>query len=251
MRAADWETCILEDAAHRSLVIHQPETPYGKALALQHRLVSAKSSGNMDEDVLLLLEHPPVFTLGRRGGKEHLGVSETWLHERGIAMHRTERGGYITYHGPGQIVGYPIFDLGRMGIGVADFVHGLEEVMIRTTARWNVSASRDGMNRGIWAGGRKLGSIGLAVRRGISFHGFALNANVDLTPFQWITPCGLPDVEMTSLKLEHGKPIGMEALRESVQQDFEDVFGISLKKNDLASLTSKMPPGSNFSSNGV
>lgn len=181
---------------------HLGQTDYEKALALQESLVADKKAGRLDADILLVVEHSAVFTLGRRGGRENLVVSEDFLAKKGVPVIQTGRGGNITFHGPGQLVVYPIVDLVRAGVGVADFVHLLEGVMIRTAKSVGVDADRSGRNHGIWVGDRKLGSIGLSISRGITCHGLALNVNMDLTPFSWVNPCGLTGVAMTSLAAE-------------------------------------------------
>jgi lipoate-protein ligase B len=198
--------------------------PYPDAWDLQLRLVAARSQGRMAADVLLLLEHPPVFTLGRRGGRENLLVSEAWLGRSGIAVVQIERGGNITYHGPGQLVVYPIVHLPSLGLGVVDLVNRLEDVMIRTCAAWGVASGRNPMNRGAWVGMKKIGSIGIAVRRGVSFHGLALNVNLDLKPFGWIQPCGLEGVAVTSIQAEAGKPVDMADVKRIVHAHIEAVF---------------------------
>jgi len=175
---------------------------YQKALDLQQKYVEQKKAKTLETDVVLMLEHPAVFTLGKRGGQENLVVSEAFLKEQGVPVVQTGRGGNITFHSPGQLVAYPIMDLDRAGMGVADFVHLLEEIMIKMAGDAGVAAQRSAANHGIWVKNRKLGSIGLSITRGISFHGLALNANLDLTPFTWVNPCGLAGVSMTSLENE-------------------------------------------------
>jgi lipoate-protein ligase B len=202
---------------------------YLRALDLQRSLVKAKNEKRLGEDLLLLLEHPPVFTLGRRGGKENLTVSEAFLEERNIPLVQIERGGNITYHGPGQLVAYPIADLPRRKLAVTDFVEGLESVMIRIAADFGVSAARDARNRGVWVGNAKLGSIGINIRHGVSFHGLALNVNPDLTPFSWIHPCGLAGVGVTSLAHAAGRRVPMDEARDSARKHFAAVFGVQLK----------------------
>jgi lipoate-protein ligase B len=198
--------------------------PYPDARDLQLQLVAARSQGRMPADVLLFLEHPPVFTLGRRGGRENLLVSEAWLDQSGIAVVQIERGGNITYHGPGQLVVYPIVHLPSVGLGVVDLVDRLEEVMIRTCAGWGVPAGRNALNRGAWVGTKKIGSIGIAVRRGVSFHGLALNVNLDLKPFGWIQPCGLEGVGVTSIQAEAGSPVGIADVKRVMPAHIEAVF---------------------------
>jgi len=166
-----------------------PAVEYREAWDLQHSLVAARKNGIIDRDIVLFLEHHPVFTLGRRGGLDGLMVSESFLEKERITVVHVERGGDITFHGPGQLVVYPIIDLRAAGLGVADYVTALEEVMIRTAADFGVKAEQNPKNRGVWIGNNKLGSIGVAVRRGVSFHGLALNVNTSLTPFSWIHPC--------------------------------------------------------------
>ena len=201
------------DRRSSCLLIDLPLTPYAEALHLQHRLVAARSAGRLDTDAVLMLEHPPVFTLGRRGGLENLIVPRDRLVQAQIEVAAVERGGLITYHGPGQLVVYPILDLKRSGLGVRELVSRLEAVMIRTAADFGVEAGCDERNRGVWTGGKKLGSIGLAVRHGVSFHGLALNVDIDLTPFSWIHPCGLAGVAMTSLAAEGGVGVSMDTAR--------------------------------------
>ncbi|SMC44310.1 lipoyl(octanoyl) transferase [Desulfocicer vacuolatum DSM 3385] len=198
---------------------------YEKALDLQQQYVTQKKNKALETDMILMLEHPAVFTLGKRGGRENLMVSEDFLKEQKVPVVQTGRGGNITFHGPGQLVVYPIMDLDRAGMGVADFVHLLEEIMIQMAGDVGVTARRSSANHGIWVENRKLGSIGLSITRGISFHGLALNANVDLTPFSWVNPCGLSGVSMTSLEneLQQKSPkgsISMPVVKESFVRHF-------------------------------
>lgn len=204
--------------------------PYEEAWDLQTRLVEARRSGVLSTDVVLFLEHPPVFTLGRRGGRENLLVSESFLERSGVPVVHVERGGNITYHGPGQLVGYPILDLRGAGLGVTEYVEGLEEVMIGVASEFGVRASRDSRNRGAWVGNRKLGSIGIAIRHGIAFHGFAFNVNLSMEPFGWINPCGLREVGMTSLEQELSENISMERVLESAKNHMQSVLGVSFTK---------------------
>ncbi len=206
--------------------IDLPVTAYGPALDLQHRLVAARHGGHLACDPVLFLEHAPVFTLGRRGGMEDLIVPRQRLETAGIAVVAAERGGLITYHGPGQLVVYPILDLKRIGLGVLELVEALEEAMIRTATDFRVEAGRDPRNRGVWAGGKKLGSIGLAVRHGISFHGLALNVNLDLTPFSWVHPCGMAGVAMTSLDACGGTDVSVAGARRSLAAHLASVLNL-------------------------
>lgn len=215
------------------LCLDLPILDYAEVWELQGKLVAARRSASLDLDLFLLLEHSPVFTLGRRGGRENLNVSEKFLEQSGIPLFHVERGGNITYHGPGQVVGYGIVDLQAAGLSVVDYVTGLEEVMIRTAAAWGVCAERNPLNRGVWVGCRKLGSIGIAVRHGITFHGFAFNAEVSLGPFGWINPCGLKGIGVTSLVHELAHEVSLTEIRMSLKGNLESVFGIRLVPADL------------------
>jgi len=201
---------------------------YEEVRDLQLRLVTARECGIIVQDILLLMEHEPVFTLGRRGGRQNLRVSELFLKEARIPVVHVERGGDITFHGPGQLVGYPILDLRAAKLTVTGYVERLEEIMIRTVAHWGVHATRNRLNHGIWAGGRKLGSLGIAIRRGITFHGFALNVNVSLEPFGWINPCGLHGVKMTSMEQQIARKASMQEVREQMKRNIKEVFDVDL-----------------------
>lgn len=212
--------------------------PYETAWRLQSQLVRERQNGRIDQNVILFLEHPPVFTMGRRGGREHLGVSAAFLEKSGIRLHEVERGGDITYHGPGQLVVYPILRLTGSGTGVLDLVERLEEVMLRTVADWGMAASRNPLNRGIWIGNDKLGSIGIAVRRGVSFHGLALNVNPELTPFGWINPCGLAGVKMTRMADHAARQPTVREVKAAMKGHWEKIFQVTLKEISLESLIS-------------
>lgn len=201
---------------------------YSQAWELQSSLVAARINGLFDRDTILFLEHPAVFTLGRRGGRDYLQVDESFLKEARIPIVQAERGGYITYHGPGQLVVYPIIDLHARRLGVPDFVKALEDIMLQAVKTWGIQAQRNTANAGIWMGNHKMGSIGIALRKGISFHGLALNVNVDLTPFSWIEPCGLKGVSMTSVQQELGRDIPMQVAVQTVRRLFDSVLGFDL-----------------------
>lgn len=217
-------------------IIDLGQIDYDKAWKLQTDIVGARNRGELNADIILVLEHPAVFTLGRRGGNENLLVSEAFLEESGIAVTQVERGGNITYHGPGQLVVYPIINLEAARMSVVDFVHALEEVMLQTAEVWGIKAGRNSTNHGIWVGNLKLGSLGIALRKGISFHGLALNVNLDLTPFTWIQPCGLQGVQMTSMAKELSNEISMSKVREVIKEKFQLIFGIQLVNKNRSEL---------------
>ena len=199
-------------------------TPYQIAYQLQTRLVEARRHEGPGHDTFLVVEHPPVYTLGRRGGREFLMVSDEFLADKGIDIVPIERGGVITYHGPGQLVLYPILHLKQAGLAVAEYVDRLEELMIRLAADCGVSGTRDERNHGVWVGDDKLGSIGIAIRHGVSFHGLALNVDLDLAPFGWINPCGLTGVRMTSLAARSGGSVNMAAVKARLIAHLEELF---------------------------
>ena len=203
---------------------------YQEVWEFQRTLVRARIEKNFSQDVILFVEHAPVFTLGRRGGIENLTVSDAFLKTSGIQVIQVERGGDITYHGPGQMVVYPILDLDRQQLGITELVFMLEEVMIRVSETLGVQATRNPRNHGVWVGEKKLGSIGLAVRKGISFHGMALNVNLSMTPFKWIHPCGLTNISMTSLEKELPERPSMQIVQDLTRQHLGDVFGRPLEE---------------------
>jgi lipoyl(octanoyl) transferase len=181
---------------------------YAEAHALQKRLVDQRAAGTI-EDQLLLLEHPAVLTLGRQSDPAHILATEDDLAARGIAVERTERGGEVTYHGPGQLVAYPIVALRDRGLLVRPFVRALEAALIETCATHDVVAGRRDGHPGCWCepdgpSPRKIGALGLRVERGVTYHGIALNVTVDLADFDLIDPCGMPGVESTSIARERG-----------------------------------------------
>lgn len=209
------------------LFIDLSRTSYRDVYLLQQQLVQARYDGSLQEDCVLVTEHSPVYTLGRRGGQQFLHLSEQALADKGIELMHVERGGEITYHGPGQLVVYPIVSLRNRKIRVAEYVKMLEEVMIRLARIYDVYAMRNCRNRGVWVGdgAAKIGSIGIAIRHGISFHGLALNVDIDLEPFGWITPCGLEGVKVTSLAKETKYSLTVDQVKKHLPEVFISVFG--------------------------
>lgn len=223
------------------LCLEMPLKEYRAALDLQRHLVLARHTGVIENNVVLILEHPPVFTLGRRAGIENLKASTAFLERKKIPVIPVERGGDITFHGPGQLVVYPIIDLTKAGLTVMNYVAGLEEIMLLTASDWGIPAQRNPVNRGIWIAKKKLGSIGISVQRGVTFHGFALNVNLSLKPFKWIHPCGLTDVGVTSMAQELSQKISMNPVREAVMHHFETVFGFDLVSIDVNDMNHLLP----------
>jgi lipoyl(octanoyl) transferase len=213
--------------------------PYAEALALQRALVEDRRAGRID-DTLILVEHPHVLTLGVRGdgGRSHILATGEALARRGIEVHETGRGGDITYHGPGQVVGYPILDLKPDRCDVHRYVRDLEDVLIRTAASYGVEAGRVEGLTGVWVGNDKLAAIGVRISRWITSHGFAFNATTDLGYFDLIVPCGIPDRGVTSLARLLGQPPGREVdpdeVGDRIAAEFCRVFGRQLVEHSAA-----------------
>jgi lipoate-protein ligase B len=202
-------------------VVQLGRVPYAEALALQEDLRARRQADEL-ADTLLLLEHPPVYTRGRRTEPTDLPMGDDWCRSQGIEVHDADRGGRVTYHAPGQIVGYPIMRI----VDVRGFVARMEQAMIHALADEGVEAQvREGLT-GVWVGDRKIGSIGVHVQRGVTTHGFAINVDCDLQPFDWIVPCGIDDVRMTSLSVETGRTGGMPCFRKRVAWRFAQAYGL-------------------------
>jgi lipoyl(octanoyl) transferase len=200
--------------------------PYEEGLGLQRALVEERQCGRVD-DVLLLLEHPHVLTLGVRGdgGRGHILASTDQLVARGVEVHETGRGGDVTYHGPGQIVGYPILDLKPDRCDVHRYMRDLEEVLIRTAGHYGIAAKRAPGLTGVWVGQEKLAAIGVRVARWVTSHGFAFNVTTDLDYFNLIVPCGITDRGVTSLARQLGRVVDRHEVENLIVSHFCDVFG--------------------------
>lgn len=199
---------------------------YGEVLKLQRRLVERRRESQIP-DTLILVEHPDVITLGRRGTMENVLSQE-------FPIYWIERGGDATYHGPGQLVGYPIISLEEAKIDVVSFVRKVEELLIRTATDFGITAVRMEKKPGIWASEKKLAAIGIAVQHWITFHGFALNVSTDLAKFHTIKPCGMEASTMTSLEKVLGKKVSMESAKNSVIRNFSELFQIEFVKEPIA-----------------
>lgn len=212
--------------------------PYAEALALQQRIVALRKSGEI-ADTLLLLEHPTVLTLGRNARRENILATDQFLAEKGVTLHEINRGGDVTYHGPGQLIGYPIMDLrgdlpGKKGphLGPVDFIRLLEEVLMRVCGDFGVTTKRVPGRTGVWTDGatpdteKKLAALGVHVSQGVTSHGFALNVSPDLRDYQWIVPCGIADRQVTSLELEspHDPAPTMEQALNATAKHFGRIF---------------------------
>ncbi len=222
---------ILEDLG---LVAYQKVWAYQKQLFEQ--VLKLKKEGGNPENHLLFCEHPPVYTLGKSGDRKHLLINDEMLRARGAEFYPIDRGGDITFHGPGQLVGYPIFDLDTFPLSIKDFVYRIEEVMIRTLAHFGLTGSRIEKATGVWidAGkpqARKITAIGMRIHSKVSMHGFAMNVNTDLDYFSYIIPCGIADKGVTSLKKELGHPVEMDEVKQLLKEEIKMVFGKEIIRN--------------------
>ena len=216
---------------------------YEEAFALQQRLVAARKAG-LIEDVLLVCEHPHVITLGRNGKREHLLASDNVLRQKGVEFHETDRGGDITYHGPGQIVGYPILNLDAIRRDVHWYVRMLEEVMIRATAEFGIAAKRVEGKTGVWVDTspreEKLAAIGVHISRWVTSHGFAYNVATDLRYFELIVPCGIAERKATSLEKLLWRAVRREEVVPKLAGHFGEVFGLEMRTGSRAELFERL-----------
>jgi lipoate-protein ligase B len=210
---------------------------YLEALELQRSLARDRISGVIPQDLLLLVEHPPVVTLGRSSKQKHLVASPEFLQSRGVEVFEVERGGDVTFHGPGQLVGYPIIDLKRHRQDLHWYLRKIEEALINSLADYGIPGERNTAYTGVWTRGKKIASIGVHVRDWVTWHGFALNVTTDLSYFDLIIPCGIDGVVMTSITRELGlEGISMEDVRDRVTAKFADAFDLTAVMTSRATL---------------
>jgi lipoyl(octanoyl) transferase len=214
---------------------------YEEALEYQREVARQRISGAIPEDVLLLVEHPPVVTLGRSSKGKNLISSPAFLASKGVELFEVERGGDVTFHGPGQLVGYPIIDLKRHRQDLHWYLRSVEEALIRTLGEYGISGERSVGYTGVWTNGRKIASIGVHARNWVTWHGFALNVRTDLSYFDFIVPCGIAGVEMTSIVKERPEVnVSLDQTAEVAASKFGEVFGLSVadvSSPDLRRLT--------------
>jgi lipoyl(octanoyl) transferase len=222
--AWDYQEALLQENLKIKAVVHTTDAPVQAAeLPTKHSL--------------LLVEHPPVYTLGKSGKIEHVLINEEERAEKGIQFFATNRGGDITFHGPEQIVGYPILDLEKFYTDIGRYLRDLEEVIILTLAEYGIIAGRSAGETGVWIDAtvkgaeRKICAMGVRCSRWVTMHGFALNVNTDLNYFNYIIPCGIQNKKVTSLKAELGREVPMEEVKEKLKQNFEKVFHVTLKQD--------------------
>ncbi len=208
---------------------------YKEVWDIQKR-IHAKRLENEIADTLILVEHNPVITMGKSGKEKNLLIPFKLLEEKGIAYYEIERGGDVTFHGPGQLVGYPLFNIKQGLIGIKPFIEKIEDVIVAALAEFGIGAEKKEKMIGVWNKKGKICSIGIAVQRWISFHGFALNVNTDLSYFDYIVPCGLKNIMMTSMQKILNKEIALDEVKKVVSQKFGLVFSKNIKKRCLEEL---------------
>jgi lipoate-protein ligase B len=211
--------------------------PYAEALELQRHIARDRISGALPQDVLLLLEHPPVVTLGRASKEKHLIASPAFLAEKGVEVFEVERGGDVTFHGPGQLVGYPIIDLKRHRLDLHWYLRKIEEALINALGDLGISAERNPSYTGVWTRGKKIASIGVHARDWVTWHGFALNVTTDLSYFDLIVPCGIAGVTMTSIARELGiEEVSAQDVRDRVSAKFGEALDLTVVMTPRATL---------------
>jgi lipoate-protein ligase B len=228
------------------LVVGLDRMPYGSALDLQRAVAHARIDGRQARDVLLLVEHPPVITLGRSTEPQHLPVSAEQLAARGVEVHDIERGGDVTFHGPGQLVGYPIYDLSEHRRDLHWYLRQLEAALIAALAHFGIAGGRNEGFTGVWTGGRKIASIGIHVKQWVTWHGFALNVTTDLSYFDLIVPCGIEGVVMTSVQRELGERTPRDVWArgiDTVMLGFAETFGQVPQAGGIADLPVHLSDG--------
>jgi lipoyl(octanoyl) transferase len=247
------------------IVVRAGVVGYGQALRAQKAIEAARIADEIP-DVLLLLEHPPVYTQGRRSSPSELPMGEDWYRMQGIEVFRTDRGGWATYHGPGQLVGYPIVGMRELGVGIGDYVRTIERSIIASLAAWGVATQVIEGLAGVWTSGaaplaagssgpqrtpvgagvgagkaRKIGSIGIHVNRGVTTHGLAINVNNDLQPFEWIVPCAIEGVAMTSLSRELGSEQDLEAFATTLVERLAELCDREPVPSTIGELIDRIP----------
>ena len=200
---------------------------YLRARQLQAELVERVHDG-LSPNTLLLLEHPHVYTRGRLSRDEHLLTPGGELAALGVPVHETDRGGQVTYHGPGQLIGYPIINLRRLGIGPLQYVRTLEQVIVDTLAHFGIPAHTEPGLTGVWTSGGKIAAIGVKISRGVAFHGFALNVHTDLSWYRHIVPCGITDRPVTSMAVQLAAPVGITAVRAALVARFGNAMRLQM-----------------------
>ncbi len=214
----------------RKCIIYKIPFPvkYQKILELQEKILTFKTESLNSPDFLLVLEHLPVYTVGKRGKLSNLLIPVDFLSKKGIDIVFITRGGDITYHGPGQVVAYPLFNLKSPYLSIKKFVYLLEEVMIQVARYFGILLQRSELNRGVWYEDKKVGFVGIGIKKGITYHGLALNVNMDISPFSWINPCGLKNIKVVTLSELINQKIDPNKVKDVMIDCFIKIFGLKV-----------------------
>lgn len=226
------------------LVVDLGRRSYTEVLELQRAVARARIAREIDEDVLLLVEHDPVITFGRSSKDAHLLANPAQLAARGVQVFEVERGGDVTFHGPGQLVGYPILDLKRHRQDLHWYLRQVEEVLIRALESFAIAGERVASYTGVWTAGRKIASIGVHARDWVTWHGFALNVSTELSFFDLIVPCGIPEVRMTSVQAEVRRDVPMSEVTAAVIRSASEVFSLLPRVVDAPALENRLSASS-------
>ena len=226
-------------AALRAYLLDLGLIPYQPAFRLQECLFKARQEGRLPP-VVIFQENPPVFTIGRAGSRDNLLPTPAELDRLGIQLIEVNRGGDITYHGPGQLIVSPLIYLGDLDLNANQYLHRLEDLMIEVLERFGVLAAKDPDHPGVWVGAAKIGAVGLAVKSGFTLHGFSINVNLDLSPYRLINPCGIPQMPVTSLSRELGRPVAVSEVKESLAGAFQRVLALECDPVRLEDLTAQL-----------
>jgi len=229
---------LQEEAILKAYWLDLGYLPYLPAFDIQEVVYAARLE-NLLPSVIILQENPPTFTIGRAGSRENLLVSTEELARRGIEILEVNRGGDITYHGPGQIIASPLFYLGDVNLNANAYLHRLEDVLIQLLSGYGIEAEKQPEQPGVWVGGEKIGAVGIAVRHGYTFHGLSLNVNLDLSPYDLINPCGIPQMQVTSMQQLLNRSTPLESVKDQLKQQFSQVFGMEIEDQTWADLQSK------------
>lgn len=224
---------------NRCLLLRLNMVEYGEAWELQKALLAARMA-NRVEDCLFLLQHPPIFTFGRRYKESNLIANMDFYKDKGFAVYKTDRGGLATYHGPGQLVGYPILKMNSYTKDYYHYLRMLEEVMIKVLSDLGIRTGRNEGHTGVWVNKAKIGFIGVRIAMGYTMHGFSLNVNNDISPFNFIVPCGIQDIEITSVKKLLNKNIPIDEVQRRLANYFGDVFHVQMIPTEMESVIQKI-----------
>jgi lipoate-protein ligase B len=198
---------------------------YTPAFSIQEQVLEARQDG-LQHPTIILQENPPTFTIGRSGAVENILLTPNECLQRGIKVLEVNRGGDVTYHGPGQLIASPLLYLGDIGLNANQYLHRLEDILIQILEEYGIQAGKISDSPGVWVGEAKIASVGIAVRHGYTFHGLSLNVNLDLMPFNWIHPCGFPHLAMTSMQLQLGEPVSMVEVKEHARRAIGQAFDL-------------------------